>query len=110
MRIAICDDDKQFLEELEYKLRKYPFVSKVEQFCTIESFFSELEDRNSFDLVLMDIDWGREYILPDWFYQHFDDQHPISMEKVRISLLTLKKTHHPLYYMQGHSFYLHMGN
>lgn len=61
MRIAICDDDKQFLEELEYKLRKYPFVGKVEQFCGIESFFAELEDRNSFDLVLMDIDWGREY-------------------------------------------------
>lgn len=60
MRIAICDDDKQFLEEMDRKLRRYPFVSTVDPYIGIDSFFAEVDERNRFDLVLMDIDWGAE--------------------------------------------------
>lgn len=60
MRIAICDDDKLFMETLEHKLRAYPFVSRVQQYTRVDSFIAELEECGGFDLVLLDLDLGEE--------------------------------------------------
>ncbi len=58
MRIAICDDDKNFIKELEEKLGRYSFVSGTEPYCEIEKLFLDLEAGENYDLVLMDLNWG----------------------------------------------------
>ena len=58
MRLAICDDDRQFLKEMEQRLMKYPFIEQVTQYARPEDLFQELEEKGRFDAVLMDIDLG----------------------------------------------------
>ncbi|MGN1140841.1 MAG: LytR/AlgR family response regulator transcription factor [Oliverpabstia sp.] len=61
MRIAICDNDKYFLKEMEHKLRQYPYVNQIEQYSNIDHFFTDLEKGAHCDLVFMDIDWDVGY-------------------------------------------------
>lgn len=58
MRLAICDDDRLFLKELEQRLKKFPFIEQVTQYARPEDLFQELEEKGRFDAVLMDIDLG----------------------------------------------------
>lgn len=58
MRVAICDDDKVFLKQLEELLGGYVFVGHTETYGEIEPFFHALEEGEQYDLVLMDLDWG----------------------------------------------------
>lgn len=58
MRIAVCDDDKNLLDELEQKLCKYDITNKIESYSEIERFFSDLEAGERYDLVFMDLYWG----------------------------------------------------
>lgn len=60
MRVAVCDDNNNFLTELENRLQQYPFVKQVEQYTRVEVFFEELKSGEHFDLLLMDLDWGEE--------------------------------------------------
>lgn len=61
MRLAVCDDDKYFLQALEAKLRTFPFVEQVATFSRAESLFAELAEGTGFDALLMDIDLGEEH-------------------------------------------------
>lgn len=58
MRVAICDDDKVFLKQLEELLAGYAFVGHTETYGEIDSFFQALEGGEQYDVVLMDLDWG----------------------------------------------------
>lgn len=58
MRVAICDDNRIFLEALEQQLLAFPFVSGVVAFSRIDCFFASLRSGEQYDLVMMDIDWG----------------------------------------------------
>lgn len=58
MRIAICDDDKNLLDELEQKLCKYDITNIIESYFEIERFFSDLEAGERYDLVFLDLYWG----------------------------------------------------
>ena len=60
MRIAVCDDDKNFLKELEEKLYQYSCISRVESYSHIETFFMDLDAGQHYDLVLMDLEWGEQ--------------------------------------------------
>lgn len=58
MRLAICDDDRAFLKELEQRLTGYPFVGQVDPYTRPEELLRELGEKERFDAVLMDIDLG----------------------------------------------------
>lgn len=60
MRIAICDDDKSFLKELEEKLCQHACIGRIELYSQIDKFFLDLEAGERYDLVLMDLDWGEQ--------------------------------------------------
>ena len=60
MHVAICDDEIIVLESLKKQLEKQKLVQSVQIFSNIETFQKEIENQCLFDLVLMDIEWGRE--------------------------------------------------
>lgn len=57
MRIAVCDDNKQCLKELQQMLEQFSFVRNVDCFSDIDSFFSCLSEGEHYDLIMMDLDW-----------------------------------------------------
>lgn len=58
MRLAICDDDRLFLKDLEQRLLCYPFIGQVSQYTKPDDLLCELAEKGCFDAVLMDIDLG----------------------------------------------------
>lgn len=60
LRIAICDDDKALCADLEKKLEEYRGVfhldMEVEVFYRAETLVTYLEQGNSFDIILLDIE------------------------------------------------------
>lgn len=60
MRIAICDDDENFLNEIEEKLKKFSFICRIERYSQIDCFFKNVSAGEIFDLVLLDLDWGQK--------------------------------------------------
>lgn len=60
MRIAICDDDKNFLNELAEKMKSFSFICKTEQYSNMDGFCSDVEAGENYDVVLMDLDWGQQ--------------------------------------------------
>ena len=58
MWVAVCDDDTSFLKQLERKMRDIAVISQIEQYSRIERFFADLEEGRTFDLVLVDLEWG----------------------------------------------------
>lgn len=59
MQIAICDDDRLFLERFCAQVEALGLARRVEPFSTPDAFRSALEDGAQYDAVLLDIDWGR---------------------------------------------------
>lgn len=57
MRIAVCDDQTEVLEQLKYMLEQMAFVKVVHVYSDTEVFFSMLDEEMYYDVVLMDIDW-----------------------------------------------------
>lgn len=60
MRIAICDDEIIVLDSLKLELEKQKNIESIQIFSDIETFQKEIETQCLFDLVFMDIEWGRE--------------------------------------------------
>ena len=60
MRIAVCDDNKQCLKELQQLLEQFSFVRNVDCFSDIDHFFSCLSSEEYYDLILMDLDWKED--------------------------------------------------
>lgn len=57
MQIAICDDDRMFLELFCAQVSALGIARRVEPFSTQEAFWCALECGDRFDVVLLDIDW-----------------------------------------------------
>ena len=57
MRIAVCDDQVQALEEIKQMLQDMPNVEIVHLYSDMEIFFSILKEKEYYDVVFMDIDW-----------------------------------------------------
>ena len=60
MRVAVCDDLKEILDEIKQLLEKISFVKTVDVFSDINLFYEELKDGTKYDVVLMDIDWKKD--------------------------------------------------
>lgn len=60
MEIAVCDDNKCFLEGFEKELRKIPLIDAIFSFSDYNSFLFSIDHGRRYDAVLLDIDWERE--------------------------------------------------
>lgn len=60
MQIAICDDDRLFLERFRGQVEALGLARRIECFCTLDSFLYALEDGARYDAVLLDIDWKQD--------------------------------------------------
>lgn len=60
MKIAVCDDLRESLEDVKKLLEQISFVKKIDLFSEIDFFYEELKDGKHYDAVLMDIDWKSE--------------------------------------------------
>lgn len=60
MKIAVCDDNALFLEEIKGQLSRFPEVDELSLYSELEAFWHSLEAGNRYDAVLMDIDWHQE--------------------------------------------------
>ena len=59
MKVAICDDDKQFLKIFEKQFEGISAVSSVDCFSEQKDLIAEL--LSSYDVIFMDLDWGKEH-------------------------------------------------
>lgn len=71
MDIAVCDDDRVFLDEMKQVLSDCRNIGFIECFSDIELFRKSVMDGIKYDAVLMDIDWkeaknGIDY--GEWLY------------------------------------------
>ena len=57
MEIAVCDDNKLFLKEIEGQLRTLPMVGNVRLFNDLDEFLFSVDSGQRYDVVLMDIEW-----------------------------------------------------
>ncbi len=60
LRIGICDDDENFLKELEGELSKYAdgkdIMAEIELFAEVPLLLAALEKRGLFDILFLDIE------------------------------------------------------
>lgn len=57
MRIALCDDNELFLDELEELLKTIPMAEEVRRFSCLEEFLDAAAGE-VYDAVLLDINWN----------------------------------------------------
>lgn len=60
MQIAVCDDNKLFLEDFEEQLRNIPFVDTIFAFSDYNTFLFSVDEGKRYDAVFMDIEWGQK--------------------------------------------------
>ena len=58
MKIAICDDNRLFLQELEEQIKEISATHEVECFAIRENFLALVAEGEFFDAVFLDIDWN----------------------------------------------------
>lgn len=58
MRLAICDDQAETLPGLKERVESLELVDWVETFSDLDRFLKTMDERNDFDVVLLDIEWG----------------------------------------------------
>lgn len=60
MQLAICDDDRVFLERFRAQVEDLELARRIDCFSALGSFLGALEDGAQYDAVLMDIDWKQD--------------------------------------------------
>ena len=60
INVAVCDDNKIFLDEFEQILQKHSQVESVSAFSDYESLKDSVLNNNEYDIIFMDIDFGEE--------------------------------------------------
>ncbi|MDR3278729.1 MAG: LytTR family DNA-binding domain-containing protein [Oscillospiraceae bacterium] len=59
MEIAVCDDNKLFLRELEEQLHAIAEVKNISVFSDLAAFLLSIDAGKRYDAVLMDIEWDK---------------------------------------------------
>ena len=59
MQLAICDDNLDFLVQLEAYLRTLSQIESVAAFSTLDGFLLSVENGAQYDAVLLDINWNQ---------------------------------------------------
>ena len=60
MLLAICDDDRVFLERFRGQVEDLGLARRIDCFSALDAFLGALEDGAQYDAVLMDIDWKQD--------------------------------------------------
>ena len=60
MKIAVCDDNMLFLQDIKAELQALPMVDSVALFSDLTKFLFSIEEGQSYDAVLMDIEWDEK--------------------------------------------------
>jgi len=58
MDIAVCDDNRLFIEEFREQLLTMPMVENIFVFSDLDSFLISIDTGKRYDVVMMDIEWG----------------------------------------------------
>lgn len=58
MKVAVCDDLKENLLELECYLKQIPYVKQISLFSDMALFYEEVKEGEIYDAVLMDFEWN----------------------------------------------------
>ena len=59
VQIALCDDNLNFLVQMEKHLHTLSQIKSVSAFSTLESFLLSVEEGAQYDAVLLDIHWNQ---------------------------------------------------
>lgn len=60
MEIAVCDNDKMILREIERQLQTLSIADNVFIFSDLETFLLSVDGGKRYDAVLMDIEWNEK--------------------------------------------------
>lgn len=60
MKVAVCDDLRESLIQIEELLQQIPYIQLIDTFTNINHFYDEIKEGKSYDVVFMDIDWKQE--------------------------------------------------
>ena len=75
MRVAICDDEKIFFEQMEYLLKQIEGISCVDKYDDIDKLHENLE-KETYDMVFMDIAWKGKEDTGVQFAASINDKYP----------------------------------
>lgn len=60
MEIAICDDNELFIAGLKEQLQTLQMAENIITFSNLDTFFCSVEGGKRYDVVFMDIEWGKD--------------------------------------------------
>lgn len=75
MRVAICDDEKIFFEQIEYLLKQIGGISCVDKYDDIDKLHENLE-KETYDMIFMDIAWKGKEDTGVQFAASINDKYP----------------------------------
>jgi len=75
MRVAICDDEKIFFQQIEYLFKQIEGISCVDTYDDIEKLYQTLE-KQTYDLIFMDIAWKGQKDTGVQFASSINEKHP----------------------------------
>jgi len=75
MRVAICDDEKIFLEQMESLLKQIEGISCVDKYDDIDKLHENLK-KESYDMIFMDIAWKGKEDTGVQFAAFINDKYP----------------------------------
>lgn len=58
MKVAVCDDNIIFLEEIRRELQMNQGIDTVYTYSEIDRFFQDISEGEKYDVIFLDIDWG----------------------------------------------------
>lgn len=75
MKVAICDDEKIFFEQMEYLLKQIETVSRIDKYDDIDILHANLE-KETYDMIFMDIAWKGKEDTGVQFAASINDRYP----------------------------------
>lgn len=75
MRVAICDDEKIFFEQMESLLNQIEEISYVDKYDDIDKLHENLEEK-TYDIIFMDIAWKAKEDTGVKFAATINEKHP----------------------------------
>ena len=75
MKVAICDDEKIFFEQMEYLLKQIEVVSCIDKYDDIGKLHENLE-KETYDMIFMDIAWKGKEDTGVQFATSINDRYP----------------------------------
>jgi len=62
MEIAVCDDVKSNLKEIEAQLQLLDLTDNIYTFCDLDAFLFSIDGGKRYDVVFMDIEWNEKAV------------------------------------------------